>query len=329
MATSAINIAMCFDDGYIFPSRVALYSLFRNNPHHKIDIYVIHAGLSSNNQQELHDLAGRFKNKRVIFKEIDDKEIREQFSKTLVLEYISIATYYRYVIADILPYIDKVLYIDGDVLFNGDITPIWQTSLDGYVYATVRDNWMMNSQKDHLRGIGFSKNDTFFIAGLLLMNLKQIRKENITKQLFDITSGDEYKDRLKFQDQDALNIVCRGKIKELPIKYHYISYDFYKDSHNFSGVISAHYAGAVKPWKNREVNSKLDVYFLQLYNDYMDGLARLVSKTDEFEWRDLYEDSVKQRHSILSLQYDLMVARSTRGAIRNILTNVKVKIVRR
>lgn len=329
MTANTISVAMCFDDGYVLPSKIALYSLFKNNPHYKIDVYIIHAGLSDESRHELNRLTGVFKNKKIIFKEIDDRQIRERFTKTLVLDYISIATYYRYVIADVLPDVGKVLYIDGDILFNGDIMPIWQTPLAQYLYATVQDNWMMTKQREHLRDIGFGDGDTYFIAGLLLMNLALIRKEGITERLFDLTAGDEYKGKLKFQDQDALNIVCRGKIKKLPIKYHYFSYDFYQDRHNFDGVISAHYAGAVKPWKNREANNRLDVYFLQIYNDYMDGLDRLMNGREEFEWRDLYENSVRQRHAILSLQYDLGVAKSTKGAVRNIFTNLKAKFTRK
>ncbi|HEX7484262.1 MAG TPA: glycosyltransferase family 8 protein [Candidatus Saccharimonadales bacterium] len=327
MTASTINIAMCFDDGYVFPSKIALYSLFRNNPHHEIHVYVIHSELSSECQRELKELTDFFENKKLIFKKISDKKIRDKFSETLVIDYISIATYYRYVLADELPDIEKILYIDGDILFNADIMPIWQTSLGDNLFAAVQDNWVMNEQKEHLRDIGFNDaTDKYFNAGFLLMNLKQIRKHGITKHLFDITQGDEYKGRLTLQDQDALNIVCKGKIKKLPQKYQYMSYDFYRDSHSFNDVIAAHYTGPTKPWKHREASSRSDIYFLQIYNDYMDGLERLIDGRDEFEWRDMYENSVKQRHVILDLERELAVAKSTKRSVYNILVNMKTKI---
>jgi lipopolysaccharide biosynthesis glycosyltransferase len=320
---------MCFDDGYVLPSKIALYSLFKNNPHHEIHVYVMHAGLSSKSQLELEKLASLFEHKKIIFKEINDKKIREKFSRTLVIEYISVATYYRYLIADELPDIEKILYIDGDMLFNADITPIWRTPLGNNLFAAVPDNWAMSDQKEYLASIGFKEpTDKYFNAGLLLMNLAQIRKERVPEKLFDVTTGDKYKGKLKFQDQDALNIVCKGKIKSLPKKYQYMSYDFYRDLHSFDGIIAAHYTGPVKPWKNREANSKSDIYFLQIYNEYMDGMEGLLEGRDEFEWRDVYENSVKQRHAVIKLEHDLLVARSTKRSLRNILVNMKAKITK-
>ena len=327
---NVINIAMCFDDGYVFPSKIALYSLFKNNPNHEIHIYIMHAGLSSKSQFELEELVNLFKYKKIIFKEINDKKIQEKFSKTLVIDYISIATYYRYVIADELPDIKKILYIDGDILFNADILPIWRIPLGNNLYAAVQDNWMMSDQKEHLCNIGFEDTtDKYFNAGFLLMNLTQIREEGVPEKLFDITTGDRYKGMLKFQDQDALNIVCKGKIKSMPQKYQYMSYDFYRDLHSFDGVIAAHYTGPIKPWENREANSRSDIYFLQIYNEYLDGMERLIGGRDEFEWRDMYENSVRQRHTIVNLENDLAVAKSTKRSVRNILVDIKARITKK
>jgi len=328
--TSIINIAMCFDDGYVFPSKVALYSLFKNNPHHEIHVYIMHAGLSSKSQLELEKLVNFFTNSKIIFKEINAKKIQEKFSKTLVIDYISIATYYRYFIADELPDIEKILYIDGDILFNADILPVWQTSLGSNLYAAVQDNWVMNDQKEHLNDIGFENTtEKYYNAGFLLMNLAQIRKDGVSKKLFDVTIGDKYKGKLKYQDQDALNIVCRGKIKSMPQKYQYMSYDFYRDLHSFDGIIAAHYTGPVKPWLNREANSRSDIYFLQIYNEYLEGMERLMGGRDDFEWRELYENSVRQKHAIINLEQDLAVAKSTKGSTRNILVNIKARIIKK
>jgi lipopolysaccharide biosynthesis glycosyltransferase len=326
-----INIAMCFDDGYVLPSKIALYSLFKNNQKHSINIYIIHAGLSKDSQSELKKLTSFFDKKRIIFKKIDDTEIRKRFSKTLVLDYISIATYYRYLIAEVLPDIDKILYMDGDVLFNGDVSLIWDTKLTDCLFATVKDNWMMNEQKDHLLDIGFSEKDEFFVAGFMLMNLTKVRKDKIVEKLFEVTTSKQYQGKLRYQDQDALNITCKGKIKAIDSKCHYCAYDFYKDKHEFSGIISAHYNGAVKPWKNQEQNGTSDIYFLQLYNEYMDGLARLDDGRSDLEWRDLYENNVRQKVYIQSLIYDLTQkdtepSRSMNKKVRRLAGNVKCRL---
>ena len=97
-------------------------------------------------------------------------------------------------------------------------------------------------------------------AGMLVMNLKQIRKDNMTLKFLELS-----KKNYTSQDQDVLNVACYGKIITLPPKFNAMIYrlkenssllrDLYKEediieANNSPYII--HYAGKEKPWNSKE-----------------------------------------------------------------------------
>jgi lipopolysaccharide biosynthesis glycosyltransferase len=77
---------------------------------------------------------------------------RGMFEKLkLNIEHISVETYYRYILPDILPRnIKKVLYLDADILVAGDIGYLWNEDIEKYYIAGVEDTLILdeNYKKD-------------------------------------------------------------------------------------------------------------------------------------------------------------------------------------
>ncbi len=165
---------------------------------------------------------------------------------TRVIERISVETYFRYLVAELLPHVARVLYLDADTVVVGDLGELWQLNMEGALMAGVHDNFM------HGMGprpaLGLTQDEPYVNAGVLLFDTEGMRREGITAKLFETTQL--FGENLTFQDQDALNIVMKGRIKTVDKRYNLMSIDAIADPK--LGLREAkiiHYTGSHKPWE--------------------------------------------------------------------------------
>lgn len=106
---------------------------------------------------------------------------------------------------------DKVLYIDTDAIVRRDISNIWKYNIDGFYLAGVRDDkaWKDGVIDDY--GI----TGKYINSGVIVLNLKKMRDDNVVEKWFDVINTK----RLKYRDQDAINIVCQNNEYYLPSFY--------------------------------------------------------------------------------------------------------------
>lgn len=102
---------------------------------------------------------------------------------------------------DIIP--DKILYLDVDILFNRDITLLYNTDIEAVEYAAARDHYGK-----------YLINPNYVNAGVLLLNMKMIRKEGLFEKARQLIKTK----KLVFADQSAI-IRSTTKKKMLPQKF--------------------------------------------------------------------------------------------------------------
>lgn len=106
--------------------------------------------------------------------------------------------------ADLVPEIpDKLLYLDADILFNRDISLLYETDIEGFEYAAARDHYGK-----------YLINPGYINAGVLLLNMKVIRENRVFEKARDELRAK----KLTFADQSAL-IRSTSKRKLLPQKF--------------------------------------------------------------------------------------------------------------
>lgn len=139
--------------------------------------------------------------------------------------------FYRLIACSIFPNIDKLLYLDSDTLVCGDLSELFNTNISNYALGAVRDmaptedannpngKYVREFAENHLQ------NDVYFNSGILLMNLKNMAKNQ--QLLLDV------KVPLKYPDQDILNVGLHKQIKPLALKYNFAP--GVKISKNFTG----------------------------------------------------------------------------------------------
>lgn len=163
--------------------------------------------------------------------------------------HLTLPTYYRFIVADKLPHVDKALYFDCDLIISNSIIELWRMDLDGALAGAVGEH-DMSYQKEQLKRLGMNTDGYYFNAGVMLINLKEWRIQKISRKLFDSISL--LGGRIQSADQDVLNYVLSGKVVKLSRNYNFhIKRGEYVSSEVIAGISIIHYLGTDKPWNTR------------------------------------------------------------------------------
>lgn len=168
--TDRIQIAYCFDDHLALPGAVAMLSLLRSNPG-DIDVHVC-TDPDPKCATLLHAIAeAEGASLRIVTRA---PEKAQNFENHSVYGGESTATYRRIFLPDLLPELDRVIYIDADTIVAAPLRPLWELPLDGKTIAAVRDPWMMGNPAIQAQLPG-----GYFNAGVLLVDMAVWRAKGI------------------------------------------------------------------------------------------------------------------------------------------------------
>lgn len=131
------------------------------------------------------------------------------------------AAWYRLILAKLLPkQYDRCIYLDCDVYVCNDLKQLYTVELnENYVAGVIACTYYVYADKIHSNILNIPSTKKYINSGVLLVNLKQIRNDNVTSRFFELLNSSQV---LPAYDQDVINIVCYGKIKILPPKYNMI-----------------------------------------------------------------------------------------------------------
>ena len=203
-----IPIAMALDDAFIYPTIVAITSIMENsNPNNKYDFYIMHPKeFKQINKLKLKTLEKKYN----YTCSINFINMGNQYENLTVKrnEILSTPTYYRLSLSDLLPQIDKIIWLDGDTLTLIDIKEMYEIDMDNYYYKGYRV-WSRKSLDKFI--------DNHICAGVLLINLKELRENNITNKFTEFIKANS--SELKYHDETVINYICNEKNGILPPKY--------------------------------------------------------------------------------------------------------------
>lgn len=199
-----MNIICATDNNFIQHCSIMLVSLLTNNK--DVDVYILTEGLTEDNQKILNEEV-EAKGGRIHYCMVDTSIVENMpLSKVEGLNHISRATYYRLLIADLLPAeVTKVIYLDCDIVVNDSLEELWNMDMSGMAIAA---SLQIGSGYECER-LGYPIKDGYFNAGVTMMNIDYCRKNDITRMMLEYAT--ENRDRLKFNDQDVLNAVLHDK----------------------------------------------------------------------------------------------------------------------
>lgn len=260
-----MDIIFATNDNFSQHAAVAIASLLDNNRTHNIIIHLFCIDVAEENIKRISSVVTRY-NKEIKIYAID-KHTFKDFPNPGTY---SIATYLRLITASLLVNVDKALYLDCDLVVNGDIIDLWNIDIENYGAAGVHDAILSHSIiKDYI-GYDFIK-EGYFNAGVLLLNLKYWRDNDIQNKFFGFLCTHN----AKLNDQDAINAILHGKIKEIHPKWNchvgYFSFPSLVIEEQkkyikklWSKAIIIHFTGPAKPWYKECVNPYKKIYLKYL-----------------------------------------------------------------
>lgn len=280
-----INIAFNIDSKYVPFCRVLIQSILNYNSN--VSFHILHSDLKSDHIEELNQsVINADINSLISFYHIDDN----QFSHMPKSSQWPTTIYYRLMIANFLSNeIEKVLYLDCDILVRGSLEPLFDTCLDGFGIAAVED--VLSPIAPMIESINADPLMGYFNSGVMLINLKYWRDNDIVDKTIEFINNNLK--ILQHPDQDALNSVLNKSRKKLHYKWNflknyqniyfrheYLEKDVKKISLNYPIIV--HFSG-VKPW-----TSKCRSIFKYEYHEVMRqvGMSKMVPKPkllDRFE----------------------------------------------
>ncbi|HEL1582950.1 TPA: glycosyltransferase [Streptococcus suis] len=243
-----MNLAFTVSDSYIDYMGTTLYSIMVHTRKSHVSVYVLTSDISDYSRFKLQKLEDRFHNLNIHILLVDAKQFED-----LPLNRSHITrpeVYFRMAFASLLPDLDRILYLDSDILAQKDLQPLWETPLDGAYMAAVSEP-PSEGGFDYRRSIGMTDPTYYFNSGVLLMDLKKIREDKIESLLFEC--GHTIKDKIRLQDQDIINVALEGKIKSLDPIYNYGYMERQANLRKEADIVLNHYS-LEKPW-----NRQLDV----------------------------------------------------------------------
>lgn len=127
---------------------------------------------------------------------------------------------------------DKVLYLDCDTIINDSLFQLWNTDMGNSYIAGVLD--LIAPQLKS--GIGLSPHDLYINAGVLLINLKEWKKQNLEDSFVSYIK--KKNGIIPCHDQGILNHVCKNHIKVIDCKYNTMTPLFYFSSSKIKKMFS-------------------------------------------------------------------------------------------
>lgn len=257
--SNRIDILCATDDNYAALCGIMLTSLFESNRNEDIHVHIFTGTLSAENQKKYRELAQRYDS------EIDVIEVdQKKFDNCPIWpgDHLSITAYYRLIAPILLPDIDKVLYLDCDIIVNGSLRRLWNEDIEQKALGAVIDAEFYN--EEFYERLQLSKENLYFNSGVLLINLKYWREHQVTERCFDCIAT--RREKLRWHDQDTLNVVLQNEIVRLALRYNLQTpfllsvfasrYESIQEEimNSVKSPCIIHYIGGGKPWQGQSLH---------------------------------------------------------------------------
>ena len=247
-----MNILVTLNSNYLKVLVVMLKSLGHSNKYRKFDIYVMNNSLTSKDIEYLKE--NTLKNINIIDLKVSDKEL----DKAPVTKRYPKEMYYRILAAYYLPKkVDKILYLDPDLVVINKIDKLYNTKLDNYYFAAASHIWGILQTFNRIR-LKMNSDNVYINSGVMLMNIKFLRREQNKNDVYNFIKKN--RNKLILPDQDVISGLYANKILPLdPYVYNMteklLNQTYFMPHVNDRWIkdnsVIIHYCGKNKPWKKK------------------------------------------------------------------------------
>lgn len=262
-----MNILVTINSNYVKALKVMLKSLFINHQDEAFRIFLMHSSLKNEELSDLDQMVTGHGHELFVI-----TVPKNYFSHAPVLKHYTKEMYYRLLAFKFLPAeLEKILYLDPDILVINEINTLYDTDISDYLYAAAYHDRISITEINKLRLKPYDIK-TYYNSGVLLMNLRLQREKIKERDIYDFVEKNRKK--LILPDQDIINALYSEAIKNIDeIRFNYDArfYRYYKvvsnGKYDMDYVIHhtsiIHFCGKKKPWQKNYTGR-----FHSLYKHY-------------------------------------------------------------
>lgn len=251
-AADPVHVLVCTNAAYLQHATVCLVSLLSNNLDLVFDIAVVGRASEELAEGRVHRSLEKFRNYVVRFHKFTPP--KDRLLPLNPRAHYTLDNWTRLWVQDFFPEdVDRVLYLDSDIVVMGSIAPLWMTDLDGALLGVVE---IPGSDRGVLH-LGLSPDAGYFNSGVLLIDLAQWRETRALETVMRYVAANPNQ-MMRDVDQEALNACFHDRKNQLDYKWNAIR-PFYDDSTTAPltaserkkvrrEAIIIHFNGNSKPW---------------------------------------------------------------------------------
>lgn len=252
MREKEIHIVLSSSDSFMPYCATAMASILYNiSDEYFARFYILSYDITDRSKKKLSKLSN-IKKCSIEYPQFDEKMLN-MFEGIKTPQHVTKMTYARILIPDILPNVDKALFIDADTLIRTDIAKLYEINIDDYYFAMVEDACgTINS-----RNMWNDSSILYFNCGIMLVNAAKLRSASYLKLISRQIKRNKHK--YTICDQDVLNDTFKHEILPLPITWNFHHEKFYnlkwykpQNVEEYNDALKSpailHCTGPQKPW---------------------------------------------------------------------------------
>lgn len=258
----AIHLCLISDDNYVMPTCTAMRSIIASKgASSRYVIHVIAAALSAESKVAFSNLATDSVKIDIIEKDPSVFEGLHTFAEGAICV-ASVSALFKFLLPDILADLDKVLYLDGDLICKTDLAELFNTDLGDNYAAAVPDSGQIYYKHAYVKRV-----TKYINSGVMLLNLAKMRADNLPEVL--VRTKKELTDS-NLMDQNVFNVVFDHHIIYLPVRYNFMPVSLWR---------------AKEKWKIQDVNALFGTQYKTIRELYADAEIVHYSSKDK-PWKE-------------------------------------------
>ncbi|CAA2930221.1 General stress protein A [Arsenophonus endosymbiont of Bemisia tabaci Q2] len=255
------HIAYGADMNFSLGTAISICSILHFNKDYTFHFYIF-TDMISGGELKKYDELTKIYNTKITILLIDTLQIKKLPTNKLW----SHAIYFRFIIANYFHQkINKILYLDSDIICSGDISELFTTNLSCHIIAAVtdREEYLWKKRAEMLATPAIANG--YFNSGVMLIDTDKWYKNKVTEKTINILLDEKTKAKFIFYDQDALNISLVNQVLFLEKKFNTqfsINYELKNRTlfPTIDNVKFIHYIGPTKPWNNWSEYPSTDLF---------------------------------------------------------------------
>lgn len=244
-----MNLVFVINDNYVEQLIVALFSIKKNTVCNDINAYVLENDLTEDHILKLQEFAKKI-NINITFEHIDNSIF---LNLPTMRNDKTMTAYFKLLIANKFKFLDKILYLDCDLICQGDILELYNLETNKFISGVIDKK--INKMNNHKEQIGMLANFDYINTGVLLYDFNNISDKDLNAYI------SKYSNVIKWHDQDIINGLYYDSIGYLIDKFNklVISLNPFRTL-SLNKAIILHFANW-KPWNSNYIGFKKKQYY--------------------------------------------------------------------